>query len=146
MTTWRDWNRCALPSSRPFFIIVIIVLYFLYRKKVELIQFTVPHHIRPESRLFFNKTENITKPSCNIWRKIEETLLLLLESWENPFVTLLLHVRGKIKLFSLRVTITLLMIRTGLLSRSEHTVQSPENGHVLQHKTFFPPHLSSIGD
>lgn len=53
MTTCRDWNRCALPSSHIYF---ILGFFFFFGKRVELIRFTVPHHTRPESRLLFNKT------------------------------------------------------------------------------------------
>lgn len=43
-----------------------LYIIFYWRKKEELIQFTVPQYTRPESRLLFNKTSQ--KPSGNISR------------------------------------------------------------------------------
>lgn len=113
----------------PFFICVFYCyLFIFFGKRVELIRFTVPHHIRPESRLFSNKTENITKPSCNILRN----------GGKNQFLTLLLLVRGKISFSSsLGVTITLLVIRTNLCFIT---------GQSTQHRALKSDMFSSIAD
>lgn len=111
-----------------FYLCFLLLFICFFGKRVELIRFTVPHHIRPESRLFSNKTENITKPSCNILRN----------GGKNQFLTLLLLVRGKISFSSsLGVTFTLLVIRTNLCFIT---------GQSTQHRALKSDMFSSIAD
>lgn len=67
MTTWRDWFRCALPSPHPYFFIFIFLIW-----EEGWADTILQYHITSgQSWLVFNKTENITKPSCNILRNKE---------------------------------------------------------------------------
>lgn len=84
-------------------------MIFYWRKREELIQFTVPQYTRPELRLLFNKTSQ--KPSGNISRN----WLYLFGG--NQFVTELLLDKDLINLCCfLCLTLTLSLIKQIILS------------------------------
>lgn len=127
MTTCRDRNRCALPFFPGLYII------FYWRKREELIQFTVPQYTtRPESRLLFSKTSQ--KPSGNISRNWLDL------SGGNLFVTQLLLDRD-LMIFCycfLCLTMTLFLRKQIIFYR----ISAGSVRHALQRFRFLPTNKS----
>lgn len=159
MTTWTDWNSCVLPSSHPlffffvFFTVNIISYIYIFDMGRGLSWYDLQYHITSgQSQDCFqqnrkhHKTELLKKKGKRKRKQRKDPSFI---TWGNPFLTLLLLVRGKIKLFKFPgcdYCITLLVIRTNVLFliTGQNTAWSPESDMFSYVSDI--SHYSSIGD